>query len=256
MKEFIENSLRQCGEVLIDLYESGKISGVWVDDQFKADADRIAHDFLSNQIHSAFPNIPVVSEEDDGSIEKKYTEYFIIDPIDGTASFAHGFSGWVTQIAYVKNEIPILSGIYAPVCDEYFEAEKNHGAYRNKQKLEICAKRDKIRTIIDNYPQPKGITLEIFNDLNIVNYIESGSIALKICRIADNTADVFFKAMEPKDWDLAAPKLIIEEAGGILSDAYGREIKLGQGSRHHHGLIATKNPAMLEKVSNWYCSRK
>ena len=256
MKEFIENSLYQCGEILIDLYRNGKTSGIWVGDQFKADADRIAHDFLSNQIHSAFPNIPVVSEEDDRSIEKKHNEYFIIDPIDGTASFAHGFSGWVTQIAYVKNEIPVLSGIYAPVSDEYFEAEKNHGAYCNKQQLEICGTRDKIRAIIDNYPQPKGITLEILNDLNISSYIESGSIALKICRIADNTADLFFKEIEPKDWDLAAPKLILEEAGGILSDANGSKIKLGQGNRHHHGLIATKNMAMLEKVATWYRSRK
>jgi len=256
MKEFIENSLRECGEILIDLYQNGKTSGIWVDDQFKADADRIAHNFLSNQLHSAFPNIPVVSEEDDASIEKKYHEYFIIDPIDGTASFAHGFSGWVTQIAFVKDEIPIFSGIYAPLSDEYFEAEKNNGAYRNKQKLEICALGNKIKTIIDNYSQPKAITLEVLNALNITNYRESGSIALKICRIADNTADVFFKAMEPKDWDLAAPKLILEEAGGILSDAYGSEIKLGQGNRHHHGLIATKNLVMLEEVSNWYRSRK
>jgi len=74
MREFIEYSLRQCGGTLIDLYRNGKTSGKWAGDQFKADADLIAHDLLSNQIHASFPNIPVVSEEDDQSIEKKYNE--------------------------------------------------------------------------------------------------------------------------------------------------------------------------------------
>mgnify|MGYP001557773962 FL=1 len=256
MNKFIENTLRQCGGILIDLYRKGRTGGAWVGDQFKADADRIAHDFLSNRIHSSFPGIPVVSEENDVSIAQKYNEYFIIDPIDGTASFAHGFPGWVTQMAYVINEAPVHSGVYVPVTDEYFEADKNHGAYCNKQRLIIGGISENIRTIIDNYPQAKGVTLELLNDLNIPSYIESGSIALKICRIADDTADLFFKAMEPKDWDLAAPKLILEEAGGILRDAYGDEIKLGKSSRHHHGLIATKNLAMLEQVSDWYRSRK
>lgn len=256
MRNFIEKSLRQCGEILGELNRNGKTGGRWEGDQFKAEADRIAHEFLSNQIQTSFPNIPIVSEEDDGSIEQTFDEYFIIDPIDGTASFAHGFAGWVTQMAYVKNEIPVLSGIYAPVSEEYFEAEKNHGAFRNKEHLAIRATDEKINSIIDNYPQAKGITLEIMNDLNIPNYVESGSIALKICRVADNTADLFFKAMEPKDWDLAAPKLILEEAGGVLRDANGDKIHFGRGSRRHHGLIAAKNVSTLEKVSNWYRSRE
>ena len=151
MREFIEDSLRQCGKILIEQLRSGNTRGVWVGDQYKADADRIAHHYLCDRIHSAFPGIPVVSEEDDGSIEEKYPEYFIIDPIDGTASYAHGFPGWVTQMAYVRNEIPVLSGIYAPVSDEYFDAEINHGAYRNKQQLVIRATGENIRTIIDTH---------------------------------------------------------------------------------------------------------
>lgn len=255
INRFIEDTLRQCGGILIDLYRKGGTRGTWVGDQFKADADRIAHDFLSDRIHSSVPDIPVVSEEDGVSIEQKHDEYFIIDPIDGTASFAHGFTGWVTQMAYVINETPVHAGVYVPVSDEYFEADKNHGAYRNKQQLVINGTREDIRTIIDNYPQAKGITLELLNGLDIPGYIESGSIALKICRIADDTADLFFKTMEPRDWDLAAPKLILEEAGGVLRDIYGDEIRLGESNRRHHGLIATRNLAMLERVSDWYRSR-
>lgn len=256
MREFIERSLRQCGEILLELYSGGGSPGTWEGDQFKAPADRVAHDFLCQRIQSSFPGILVVSEEDDGSIEQESREYFLIDPIDGTASFAHGFPGWVTQMAYVKSEIPVLSGVFAPVSDEYFEAERNHGARCNGRALAVCSSSDKIKSIIDNYPEARGITRELMNALDIHTYAESGSIALKICRIADNSADLFFKAMAPRDWDLAPPKLILEEAAGILRDANGEEIRFGRKARRHHGLIATKNAAMLETISSWYRSRK
>ena len=256
MNDFIERSLRLCGGILLDLTDKGSTNGIWEGDQFKAEADRIAHEFLSNQIKLSFPDIPIVSEEDEVSINQNHSKYFMIDPIDGTASFAHGFSGWVTQMAYMENEIPIRSGIYVPVTNEYFEAEKNQGAFCNKKPLTIGSQGETINSVIDNYPQAEGITLELVNDFNIKDYIESGSIALKICRIADNTADVFFKDMNPRDWDLAAPKLVLEEAGGVLSDAVGGEVIFGQTNRAHHGLIAARNTSLLNKVLNWYSLRE
>ena len=75
---------------------------------------------------------------------------------------------------------------------------KTAGAYRNKQRLVISGISENIRTVIDQLSTGKGVTLELLNDLDMPGYIESGSIALKICRIADDTADLFFKAMEPR----------------------------------------------------------
>lgn len=254
--QHIEAILRDCGTMLLALRAAGKTGGIWRGEQFKAEADRVADAFLMEALDKAFPGIPVVSEEDDSSSGICVGDHFIIDPIDGTASFAQGFSGWVTQAAYIRQGRPVLAGIFAPVSDEYFSAVSGGGAYCNGRRLSVTGSGVRPNSIIDNYPEARGITLELQNALDIPKYIESGSIALKVCRIADRSADIFFKNMSPRDWDIAAPMLVLEEAGGNLTDANGASMRLGGPERRHQGLIAAANAAMAEQVSVWFASRK
>mgnify|MGYP005657348299 CR=1 FL=1 len=78
-----------CGKILLKLSEDERAKGVWQADQFKAEADKIAHDFLIKSFKAKF-NLPIVSEEDNERNEFESQKYIIIDPIDGTASFSHG----------------------------------------------------------------------------------------------------------------------------------------------------------------------
>jgi 3'-phosphoadenosine 5'-phosphosulfate (PAPS) 3'-phosphatase len=245
----------ECGKKLLELNPHQKAKGVWHDDQFKAEADQFAHHFLVNSLKNQF-NLPIVSEEDDEKKEFQTQEYIIIDPIDGTASFSHGFKGWVTQAALIKNQKPVISVVYAPAFKELFWAESGRGSFCNGRRLVVKQTMDNhINSIIDNYPTPQGITEEVVNNFNITQYIESGSVGLKICRVAAGTADLFFKAINSRDWDLAAPQLIIEEAGGFLTDAFGGEIKYGLSDRSHHGLIASLNQQTMKRVSSWYAQK-
>ncbi len=247
----IEKILRECGDLLLENLAQGRIEGVWHQDQFKSVGDTIAHNFIASSLAKEFPGIPVVSEEDAESISGSFDEYFIIDPIDGTASYVSGFSGWVTQIAFVKDDKPGLVGIYAPASDEYFSAASSKGAFCNGCRLIVESTRDSPESLIDNYPEARGAASKLMADLGIQTYIESGSIALKICRIADRSADVFIKDMSPRDWDVAAPMLVLEEAGGVLTDILGKPLVLGRAERRHHGLVAASNALISEKV----CSR-
>jgi 3'(2'), 5'-bisphosphate nucleotidase len=252
----VEKILRNCGALLLKSLSTFRSEGKWIGTQFKAPADNLAHDFLVNSLGEAFPGIPVVSEEDTQSIFDGTTNHFIIDPIDGTASFAHGFSGWVTQAAYISEGRPVMAGIYAPVSDEYFSAISQQGAYYNGHPLTIVAPRNDPSYLIDNYPKPCGIALELMRELQIPKYLESGSIALKICRVADGSADIFIKNMVPRDWDVAAPMLLLAEAGGILTDINGAALTLGSPERSHSGIIASASPLVTERVRAWFASRK
>lgn len=252
----VEDLLRRCGDELLSLRQAGNVRGEWKGEQYKAEADLIAHNFLVDGLQTEFPDIPIVSEEDEDSLAEQADDYFIIDPIDGTASFAEGFPGWVSQIAYVRQQVPILAGIYAPASGEYFEAIRGKGAFCNRRRLQVGGTEAGMATIIDNYPEPRGLALDAMRGLGISHYLESGSIGLKICRIADGSADLFIKDMMPRDWDIAAPMLILKEAGGILVDLQGQEPRLGIGSRHHSGLIATRSQRMLNEVAAWLASRK
>ena len=255
MKEKVEEILRGCGELLLSLSTSDRSVGQWQGSQFKAHADDLANEYLVSHLKNSF-NLPIISEEIVQEPIENLNDYFIIDPIDGTASFAHGFPGWVTQLAYVQNEKPIMSAIFAPVTNEFFFAEKGKGVFKNNSSLKLT---DQTKTspfsVIDNYPEPKGITEELFNEMNIQEYVESGSIGLKICRIAEQKADLFFKDMTPRDWDLLPPMLILEEAGGTLIDKNGDPFKFGTKEKIHNGLIAAINPTIAKNCKDWYSKR-
>jgi 3'(2'), 5'-bisphosphate nucleotidase len=244
-----------CGKILLRLSEDEKAKGLWQADQFKAEADEIAHNFLIKSFKAQF-NLPIVSEEDNEKNEFESQKYIIIDPIDGTASFSHGFKGWVTQAALINDQKPVISVVFAPESNELFWAESGKGSFCNDRRLELKQTMGhQIKSIIDNYPTPQGITKEVVDHFKIPQYVESGSLGLKICRVASGSAELFFKAMNPRDWDLAAPQLIIEEAGGVLRDAFGREIKYGSKDRSHRGLIASHNEQVMKRVSAWHTQK-
>ncbi len=254
--QVLEKILRDCGVMLLESLAAGRTAGEWSGAQFKAQADDLAHDFLAKALSTAFPGVPVVSEEGTANPIAVAADHFIIDPIDGTASFAHGFAGWVTQAAYVSEGQPVMAGIYAPASNEYFSALSKQGAYCNGRHLSLSGSGERPMTLIDNYPEPRGIARELMQALPILRYVESGSIALKMCRVADRSADLFVKDMSPRDWDVAAPMLILAEAGGVLTDIEGDALVLGGPERHHQGLIAAASPAVAEQVRTWIASRK
>jgi 3'(2'), 5'-bisphosphate nucleotidase len=252
----IEKILRECGAMLLDCLAAGITEGQWSGAQFKAKADDLAHDFLITALSSAYPGVHVVSEEDATSIAACAADYFIIDPIDGTASFANGFAGWVTQAAYISEGRTLMAGIYAPSSDEYFSAIRKQGAYCNGRYLSVAGASNRAMSLIDNYPEPRGIAQSLKQALHIHEYVESGSISLKICRVAERSADLFVKDMSPRDWDVAAPMLLLAEAGGTLTDINGDAILLGGPERRHQGLIAAASPVVAKQVRDWLASRK
>lgn len=252
----IEKVLRDCGSMLLDSRAAGKTQGKWSGSQFKAEADNLAHNFLVARLGKLYPDIPFVSEEDDVSARLFAGDHFMIDPIDGTASFAQGFAGWVTQVAYISDGRPVMAAIYAPDSDEFFSAIRGAGAFSNGRQLRGFESKVEAESLIDNYPEPRGIALEISQALHIPKYVESGSIALKICRIADLSADLFVKDMSPRDWDVAAPMLLMAEVGGVITDIEGKKLQLGREGRRHQGLVAAANNSIAKQAHAWLASRK
>ena len=195
-------------------------------------------------------DVPIVSEENIKSQNIIRPEiYWLIDPIDGTRSLVDGFKGWVTQAALIKKKKITISVIYAPEFKQIFWAEKNNNAYLNENKLFISKGDTSKITLIDNYAKPKGLSKKIYHELPCDKYKESGSISLKICRIADNTANLFVKDVTVRDWDIAAPKLIIEEAGGSLRQLNGLVYNL-DGNFEKKGIIASSNLQIQKKCYN------
>lgn len=247
MRDGLAMVLRKVGARILDCRREGNVDGKWEGTQYKAAADLIADESLRKGLRG-IADIAIVSEEDSGSQEEsRPDEYWLIDPIDGTASFAHGFPGFVCQAALIQYGVIQLGGVYAPALDKLYMARQGEGATLNGLRMQVRTSNRQRLTLVDNYPQPRGVAAQLFRDLHCANYLESGSIGLKICLVAEGQADVFVKDVHVRDWDVAAPHLVLQEAGGFLAQFTGQPFDY-RGSYERHGLVAVSSEELLDQV--------
>lgn len=240
-------ALRRVGDKIMECRRNGNTHGKWEGTQFKAAADMVADETLRSELQQ-IADIEVVSEEDvrAHSLQRPRV-YWLIDPIDGTASFSHGFPGFVCQAALIRDGVPQLAGVFAPVLEKMYLAERGKGSTVNGKPMQVKTLDWNDLTLVDNYPQPRGVAELLFHNMNCSKYLESGSIGLKICLVAEGAADLFVKNVQVRDWDVAAPHLILEESGGILTTGWG-EIFGYSGSYEKLGVNAASCIELLEKT--------
>lgn len=229
--------LQGVGQRLLEWRGQGGTAGAWEGTQFKAEADARAHQALSDALAKLNAHIPVISEEDATTHAAARPDvYFLIDPIDGTASYAGGFPGFVTQVALMEAGRPVLGAVHAPVLGKSWTAQVGAGAFLDGRRLRLARPPGRL-LLVDNYPTPRGISESLFKALPATGYVESGSIALKMCLVADGTADLFVKDVILRDWDVAPADLILAEAGGWFSDSRGERFHYA-GSFEKLGVVA------------------
>ncbi len=249
----LEKILRRLGGQMLSWRSEGRTQGIWDGTQLKAWADLQAHAFLIDELARGFPGIPVLSEEDETlHVFERPGEYWLIDPIDGTASFCGGYDGFVTQAALIRESDPVVAAVYAPALGLMYTARAGGGAYCNDRAL-TTRKGVEWPVLIDNYPEPRGVARRIFDELPCGGYVESGSLGLKICRVADGTANLFVKDVLVKDWDLAPGHLVLSCAGGILTDFSGLPVSY-QDEFECFGVVATADAALAQRVARWRTS--
>lgn len=214
---------------------------------FKTEADRQAHEVLNKGLSSLFPGVPVISEEDISHIDKRPEEYWLIDPIDGTASWYNGFDGFVSQAALMVNGRPMFGVIHSPRMGATWSAESSRGAFLNGAPLPNLRENDRLM-FVDNTPRAHGITKEIMERLGANLYLECGSIGLKSVLVADGTVDVFVKDVVVRDWDLAPADIILTEVGGSMCLLNGEKYLYSGSYEKEHGFIVSRNASLMMKI--------
>jgi 3'(2'), 5'-bisphosphate nucleotidase len=251
----LSQAARRVGGSLAKWRAERKFTGTQQGTQFKAEVDQWAHELWITELQALAPGTPVVSEEDAASSKTDTRgKYWLIDPLDGTASFVGGFTGWVTQVAWMESHRPIAAVVYAPLSDEVFHASAAGGAFLNDRRLLLDPARP-IQSLVDNYREPRGIAAATMQQFGISRYLESGSIGLKICRIAAGHADVFVKDVEVKSWDVAPADLVLSEAGGTLTTLDGQPFDY-RLHLNHAGLIACHSAGFCQTISDWASPRQ
>lgn len=217
------------------------------------EADHASEKAILNVIKSAFPDHQILAEET-GEIVQDSTYKWIIDPIDGTVNFAHGIPLNCVSIAVEKNKEIILACVYNPHLNELFFAERGKGATLNEKPISVSSQTQTLKAcLVTGFPytyinMPNG-PLEIFERFirKGIPVRRLGSAAIDLCWVACGRFDGFYEhKLEP--WDSAAGYLIVEEAGGKVTDLAGNLFSVYQ-----HKLLATNGKIhneMLEVINN------
>jgi 3'-phosphoadenosine 5'-phosphosulfate (PAPS) 3'-phosphatase len=245
------NSLKQTIISAGDIAKRLRSLQITIDESDKTNittnVDLEVNNFLENELHRILP-VPIISEETYKEISApKFDLYWLIDPIDGTLSFLNGFDGYVTQAAIICEGKPIASVVYAPEFNDVYSAEFGKGAYKNEKLIKVSTN-SQPQTIIDNYSEPNSFVKKIMKHFGITSYIESGSLGLKICRVAEGKADIFVKETRVHDWDIAPGALILEEAGGYIAKLTGETYRFDCEMKKANLLCANRRYILDEAI--------
>lgn len=257
---FIEHSLHQASEIATEKF--GKVSGnVKGEDnnQILTEADTQIARLLVNLIRREFPKHNIIDEET-GVIDNNSQFTWVIDPIDGTSNFVQGIPNYGIMIGLLQGGEPITAGISLPFFQEIILAEKGQGAFRNKKRLQVTKEDNLLSVLIayqlDAHQEDPEFTRKEFSTvaeiaLAVRNLRTSGS-----CFDAVMVAEGKYGAclnQTAKIWDVVSAQLIVEEAGGLCTDFFGRELDytdpiIQAGKNFTYCLASPKLHAQIQEI--------
>ena len=200
---------------------------------FVTKTDKRVEKILIEELSKSKKNYSFITEETGKILNKNKDIFWIIDPIDGTTNFLHGIPHFAISIALqIENEI--MSGlIFDPIKNEIFYAEKNNGSFINNNRIRVSNKIDLDQCLFAS--NSTGIK-SVYPKLNLRN---SGCAALDLAYVGCGRLDGYFHN-RINIWDVAAGKIIVEEAGGKVNNINNFEIEKID--------IRAGNPNIYEKM--------
>lgn len=206
-----------------EIYHKGTIDLV-------TSADIKSEELIKKGINEITPDIPIIAEESFSEEKKPNQEHFwLIDPLDGTTNFAHKLPWFAISVALMKEKEPILGIVYNPITEEFFYALKSNGAYLNDEPIKVSETEKLIDSLLcTGFPVSKilekpDLFIPLFKEFMTKSQgvRRFGSAALDLAYVACGRYEGFW---EPylKPWDTAAGMLLVKEAGGKITDYFGK----------------------------------
>ena len=250
---------KNAGVAIMDVYETDFDVVNKSDNSPLTQADMAAHNLIIAALKQLTPEIPVLSEESDAiaaEVRNSWQQYWLIDPLDGTREFVKRNGEFTVNIALIDNHLPVLGVVYAPVTELLYFASTGHGAWKQInnhapfqihtrsfaiEKLIVAGSRSHIdhnfQRFLHNIHVGTGTTPEL---------IHMGS-SLKICLVAQGSADVYPRLGPTSEWDTAAAHCVLKEAGGDIVDEAGQALRYNT----KQSLLNPSFFATVQKSLNW-----
>ncbi|MEI6895125.1 MAG: 3'(2'),5'-bisphosphate nucleotidase CysQ [Colwellia sp.] len=221
-------SAKKAGVEVMKYYHQGNYTKESKEDESPVTcADYAANDILMDQLKTLTPDIPIISEEA-GTVQlserKKWSRYWLLDPIDGTGEFIIGSGDFAVNVALVENGWPTIGVIHAPDHQLTYYGQKNLGSFKENtlasHRIQVAQyeKNRRIKVAISRR-QELSLMGQYLNDDYDYDYVALGSCSLKNCLIAEGGADCYVRIGVTGEWDTGASQCILEQAGGDIIDS-------------------------------------
>jgi len=235
--DLLKATVREAGALALSLFRTELKNWTKGVSSPVSEADIAVNDLLEVRLRSATPDYGWLSEEsadDEHRLAKRLV--WIVDPIDGTRGYLAGREDWCVSVALVEDTAPLLAAVFAPASNEFFFAGRGQGATRNDIPLQATS-----GTVMDfsRVAGPKPLVERLKTSPgDIVLHPRIGSLALRLCRVAQGRLDAAFAGGQSRDWDLAAANLIVQEANGNMTALSGEAILYNRREVAHGVLVA------------------
>ncbi len=244
----VRETIRSAGSFLLERFGREIAGGVEEKraNDFVTEVDRESERIITESLRGAFPETGVYAEE--GGVTGSVERFWIVDPLDGTTNFIHRYPVFAISIALYEEGRTTLGAVLDPTRDELFEAVRSGGAFCNGERIGVSGVERLSESLLGtgfpfSVPQHIDKYLAVFKELFLEcrGMRRAGSAALDLCHVASGRLDGFWE-LYLKPWDMAAGALIVEEAGGAVSDFFGGAGYLSAGH------IVAASPSLASSI--------
>jgi len=260
MLEQVKKIAREAGKRILSFY-AGDHGVTYKEDRSPLTlADQASHQAIVEGLQSAWPEIPIISEEGQlPAFEERstYQQFWLVDPLDGTKEFIKRNGEFTVNIALIENNRPVLGVVSIPVQERLYSAARGLGAFLevgDAAPVAICSRADFTTdhlSVSVSRSHPSGTLDAFLKKLNGIEHRPLGS-SLKFCYIAEGEVDFYPRFGPLMEWDTAAAHVVAEEAGVVITGLNNEPLTYNKPDmRHPHGFIAASNQAL----SQWLFQR-
>lgn len=236
----------EAGDKALEYYHSEYTVHGKKDNSPVTDADLAANEIILAGLEKHF-SYPILSEETKDSTSRLNSEYlWLVDPIDGTKDFIQKTGDFAIMIGLAYQGKAYAGVVHKPATQEWFIAKKDEGAYKItkdgvKERLFVSNKKNTsdFNLVVSRNHFKESDTV-VANALGITDFSHVGSVGIKICTVASQKADLYIYTHKCNEWDTAAPHIILEEAGGTVTDMHGNNLTYNNKNiLRNNGVIAS-----------------
>ena len=247
----LKKAVREAGELALTYFRKSILVKRKIDGSEVSEADLALDVALKLALHVPRPDYGWLSEETEDDEERlKCPRVWTVDPIDGTNAFLRHVPEWTVSAALVEDGAPVLGAVFNPATNEFFHAMRGKGAFLNDKPISASDKTtlDGALLIASGGLFKKKIWKEPWPEVK-TKWVNS--VAYRLALVACGQADATISLSGKCEWDLAAAAVIVEEAGGIITDHHGGEHRYNRASPRFPSLVASgkaMHPLLIERT--------